>query len=337
MAGAEIVRFAEKLFIPVATSNDGKGVITDNHPLSVGVVGSYSCKSANEVVSKADLVLFIGSATGDQVTHNWTIPKAGISIIQIDINPSELGRSYQNTLGLLGDAKVTVQELDKLIEKKEENKDWTALAEKAIKTWKDAIEPLRNSNAKPIRPERLCKEVNEKLPANAVLVSDTGYSAVWSTTMIYLTHPDQRYLRAAGSLGWGFPASLGVKCGAPERPVICFTGDGAFWYHISELETAKRLGINTVTVVNNNSALGQSIVGFDKAYGKDKGNRREVYGFESVDFAKIAQDIGCLGIRVESAERLPAALQEALDADKPAVVDVVTDMNCHAPIPWSPK
>ncbi len=123
-AGPEIVQLAEMLSIPVATSNDGKGVITDSHPLSVGVVGSYSCQSANQVVSEADLVFFIGCSTGDQVTHNWTLPKPGTSTVEIDINPSELGRSYRNTFGLCGDAKVTMQRLLEHINKKKDNADW---------------------------------------------------------------------------------------------------------------------------------------------------------------------------------------------------------------------
>jgi acetolactate synthase-1/2/3 large subunit len=154
--------------------------------------------------------------------------------------------------------------------------------------------------------------------------------------MVYLTHPEQRYLRAAGSLGWAYPASLGAKCAEPERPVICFTGDGGFWYHLAELETTKRWGIKTVTVVNNNSGLGQSIVGINGAYGDRPGKREEIYGFEATDFAKIARDMGCLGIRIESPEMISASLDEALASDRPAVVDVVTDLTCKAPIPWSP-
>lgn len=334
-AGPEIVRLAEMLSIPVATSNDGKGIIADTHPLSVGIVGTYSCRSANHVVSEADLVLFIGCGTGDQVTNDWTIPEPGTPIVQIDINPSELGRSYPDTFGLHGDAKATVKRLCEVINRTEGNADWTARVRKLIKEWKDSIEPLRDSDAVPIRPERLCKEITAILPRNGVLVADTGYSAVWSSTMIDLTHPQQRYMRAAGSLGWSFPASLGVKCAAPERPVICFTGDGAFWYHLPELETAKRWGIHTVTVVNNNSGLGQSVAGVDNAYGEGPGKRRELYGFEAIDFAKIAQDIGCLGIRVESPEMIGAALAQALAADKPTVVDVATDLNSRAPIPWT--
>jgi acetolactate synthase I/II/III large subunit len=335
-AGPGIVQLAETLSIPVATSNDGRGIITDTHPLSVGVVGSYSCRSANHVVSESDLVFYIGSGTGDQVCHNWTVPRPDTPVIQIDINPSELGRNYRNTLGLLGDAKRTVQAILELLNEKTNTSEWAGRAQQLVKEWKASIEPLRNSNDTPIRPERLCKEISDMLPPDAVLVADTGYSAVWSSTMIYLTHPGQRYLRAAGSLGWAFPAAIGAKCAAPDRPVICFCGDGAFWYHLSELETAKRRGINTVTVVNNNSGFGQSIMGVDNAYGSDPGRRRDVYGFETTNFAKIAQVIGCLGIRVESPDMIADALEEALAADKPAVVDVVTDIDCKPPIPWSP-
>jgi acetolactate synthase-1/2/3 large subunit len=334
-AESEIFHLAEKLSIPVATSNDGRGVITETHPLSVGVVGSYSCRSANEVVLEADLVLYIGSSTGDQVTHDWTIPGSDTPIIQIDIHPSELGRNYRNTLGLLGDAKATVQRLSEFFDGKEKKTDWANHAQRIVREWRDSIEPLRSSDDIPIRPERLCREITDILPSNAVLVADTGYSAVWSSTMIYLTHQRQRYLRAAGTLGWAFPASLGAKCALPDRPVVCFNGDGAFWYHLSELETAVRWGMNTVTVVNNNSGLGQSIILVDNAYGKDQGKGEDVYGFKATNFAKIAQDIGCLGIRVESPDMISKALKEALAADKPAVVDVVTGIDHRAPVPWT--
>ncbi len=336
LAGPGIVRLAEMLSIPIATSNDGRGIITDDHPLNVGVVGTYSWGSANQVVSEADLVFYIGCGTGDQVTCSWTVPELNTPVIQIDINPSELGRSYSNTLGLPGDAKITIERLLSIIDEIDKNSEWLDYFQKLVKAWKASNEPLRNSDAIPIRPERLCQEISKALPADAVLVADTGYSAVWSSTMLYLTHPGQRYLRAAGSLGWAFPASLGVKCAAPDRPVICFCGDGAFWYHMAELETAKRWGINTVTIVNNNSAFGQSIVGVDQAYGNASGKRDDVYGFEKTDFAQIARDIGCLGIRVESPEEISEALKKALAADKPVVIDVVTDINCKPPALWLP-
>jgi acetolactate synthase-1/2/3 large subunit len=193
---------------------------------------------------------------------------------------------------------------------------------------------LRNSNAIPILPERLCKEITEFLPSNAILVSDTGFAGVWAGTMVYLTHPDQLSIRSAGSLGWAFAASLGAKCGAPERPVICFIGDGGFWYHLSELETASRKGIKTVTVINNNSCFKQCMRGVNRAYGDCPGCKEDMYKFRDTNFAQIAEDMGCFGIRVERPEELSNALKKALEADVAAVVDVITDPEHDAP--WPP-
>ena len=336
-AGPEIVKLAEMLSIPTATSLNGKGSILENHPLSLGVVGSYSRWCANRIVSEADLVLFIGSHTGDQVTNYWTVPKPGASVIQIDIDPSELGRNYPNTVGLMGDAKVTVRRLIECLNPEAKNEQWTQYAQELVKSWRDEQQPLRNSDAIPIRPERLCKELTEVLPSDAVLVADTGYSGIWTSTMVYLLHPEQRYIRAAGSLGWGLPAALGAKCAAPDRPVVCFTGDGGFWYHLSELETAVRCGIKTVTVINNNHCLSQCAEGIIHAYGNRPGKSEEIYKFREVNFARIAQEMGCLGFRVERPEEIAEALKKALAADVPAVVEVVTDAECKAPEPWRPS
>lgn len=333
-AGPEIVRLAEMLSIPVATSLNGKGTIVETHPLSVGIVGSYSRWCANQVVSEADLVIFIGSHTGDQVTHSWTIPKLGTPVIQIDIDPLELGRNYPNQVGLMADAKVAVQRLIENIDQRFTKKEWAQKAQQCVQKWEGEIKPFRYSNAIPILPERLCKEITDSLPPNSTLVSDTGFSSVWAGTMVYLTHPDQLSIRSAGSLGWAFPASLGAKCGGPKRTVVCFTGDGGFWYHLTELETARRRNIKTVTIVNNNSCFKQCMRGVNRAYGDDPGNREDMYKFRDTDFAKIAQDMGCFGIRVERPEELSAALKRALEADVAAVVDVVTDPEHDAP--WPP-
>jgi thiamine pyrophosphate-dependent acetolactate synthase large subunit-like protein len=142
----------------------------------------------------------------------------------------------------------------------------------------------------------------------------------------------QSYMRSAGHLGWAFPAGLGAKCACPERPVVTFTGDAGFWYHIAEVETAARWNINAVTVVNNNGGGNQSKRGFDRVYGgQQTAKARELWTFSKVDFARIAQDMGALGIRVEQASAFPAALAQALAAERPAVIDVVTDIDALAP------
>jgi acetolactate synthase-1/2/3 large subunit len=333
-ASREIVELAEMLSIPVATSLNGKGTIVETHPLSVGVVGSYSRWCANQIVLEADLVIFIGSHTGDQVTNSWTVPKAGTPVIQIDIDPLELGRSYPNRVGLMADAKVAVRKLIECVDRRNTKNPWAKRAQQWVQRWREEIEPFRNSNTLPILPEKLCKEITEFLPSNAILVSDTGFAGLWAGAMVYLTHPDQLSIRSAGSLGWAFPASLGAKTAEPKRPVVCFTGDGGFWYHLTELETASRRDIKTVTIVNNNSCFRQCIRGINKAYGDSPGKRQDMYKFRDTDFAKIAQDMGCFGIRVERPDDISKALKKALEADVAAVVDVVTDPEHDAP--WPP-
>ena len=195
---------------------------------------------------------------------------------------------------------------------------------------------MLSSDATPIRPERICKELTEFLPNDALVISDTGHAGIWTGTMLDLKSPNQSYLRCAGTLGWGLPAALGAKCAVPDRPVICFIGDGGFWYHIGELETAARYGINTVTVVNNNHSLNQEKRGTELAYGGRTSASDEVWHFTDVDFATVAQSMGCFGIRVEKPGELRPALERALASERPVVVDVVSDIEGIAAPAWGP-
>ncbi len=335
-AEAEVVRLAEMMNIPVATALNAKGCIPENHPLSVGVVGSYSRWSANRVVSEADLVLFIGSHTGSQVTLDWRLPAVGTPVIQIDIDSTELGRSYPGTYGLQGDAQRTLQRLINVLEPIGGNAGWVAQAQGHVQNWRTENEPVLNSDAVPIRPERLCQELTNFLPSDAVLLADTGHAGIWTGSMVELQHPGQSYLRAAGSLGWGLPAALGAKCGVPDRPVVCWTGDGGMWYHIGELETAVRYGINAVIVVHNNGGLNQDRRGDEAAYVGREGNPDELWRFTDTNFAQIAESMGALGIRVTDPNQINSALDQAVSANRPAVVDIVSDGDVAAEPPWGP-
>ncbi len=335
-AKQEVVELAEMLSIPVATSLNAKETIPGDHPLSVGVVGSYSRWSANRVVSEADLVLFIGSHTGSQVTNDWKVPSEGTPVIQIDIDPSELGRSYPTRVALMGDAKVTVRKLIEALEPIGPRPDWNNRVQQLAQEWQAESEPFLNSDAAPLRPERMCKELSEFLPSDALVVSDTGHSGIWTGTMLDLKSPDQSYIRCAGSLGWGFSGALGAKCAVPDRPVLCFTGDGGFWYHIGELETAARYGINTVTVVNNNHSLNQEKRGDERAYQGRQGNSDELWHFTNVNFAQVAESMGCLGIRVDRPSELQPALEQAFASGRPTIVDVDGDIEGIAAPAWSP-
>ena len=336
-AQAEVVRLAEKLSLPVATSLNAKGAIPENHPLSAGVVGSYSRKCANEIVSEADLAIFVGSHTGGQVTHFWQIPRPGTPVVQIDVDPSQIGRNYPAEVAIQGDAKATLERLVEAVDPVPERPAWTGRVRSLVDAWRAEFDGLLGSGAVPIRPERLCREITGFLPPDAILVSDTGHAGMWTGAMIEITKPGQTYLRCAGSLGWAFPAAMGAKCAAPDRPVICFTGDGGFWYHLGELETAARFGIDTVTVINNNRSFNQCRGGYEGAHGGRDRESDDLWVFEDVDFAGVARSMGCKGIRVEEPSGIRPALEEAVAADGPVVVDVATDIDAMAPTAYLPE
>jgi acetolactate synthase-1/2/3 large subunit len=333
-AGLELVALAEALQIPVATSLNGKDTIPGTHPLSVGVVGTYSRESANRVVNRADLVCFIGTETGGMTTHFWAVPPIGTPAIQIDIDPEALGRNYPLQASVNGDAKATLARMFEHADRAsaEKRKAWVAEAQTFCKDWYAKYNPLLTSDAVPIRPERMCAEFTRHAPDNAIIVVDTGHAGMWMGGMYDLTNPNQSYMRSAGHLGWAFPAGLGAKCACPDRPVLVFTGDAGFWYHIGEIETAARWNINSVTVVNNNSGGNQSKRGFDRVYGGTQTEQaRELWTYTRVNFSRIAEDMGAVGIRVEQPGDLGPAIEKALKANRPVVIDVVTDIEVLAP------
>jgi acetolactate synthase-1/2/3 large subunit len=333
-AKQELVALAEKLRIPVATSLNGKDSIPGAHPLSVGVVGTYSRESANRVVAAADLVMFVGTEAGGMTTHFWTVPKAGVRAIQIDIDAETLGRNYPLEVAINGDARVALARMLSAADGSvaAQREPWLATVRGLCDEYAAKYRALLVSDAVPLRPERICSELTRHAPDDAIVVVDTGHAGMWMGGM-YDCRASQDYLRSAGHLGWAFPAGLGAKCACPDRPVVTFTGDAGLWYHIAEIETAVRWRINAVTVVNNNASGNQSKRGFDRVYGGTQTEQaRELWTFNPVNFARLAEDMGALGLRVEKAAELAPALERALGADRPAVIDVVTDIEALAPL-----
>ncbi len=334
-ASSQLTALAERLSIPVVTSLNGKDTIPGTHPLAVGAVGRYSRSAANRVVNRADLVCFVGSSTGSMTTHSWRVPAPGTPAIQVDIDPDMLGRNYPLRVSVNADARMTLAAmLERAGPRDPGRREWLSEVRREASAWRERHRRHLQSDAAPIRPERICSELTALAPDDACVVVDTGHAGMWMGGMFDTRTSSQSYLRSAGHLGWAFPASLGAKCAAPDRPVVCFTGDGGFWYHIAEVETAVRWGINTVTVVNNNSSGNQSTIGFDRAYGgQQTPEGRRLWTFTDVDFARLAEGMGAVGIRVTRPGHLRSALERAFEAERPVVVDVVTDIEALAPLP----
>jgi acetolactate synthase-1/2/3 large subunit len=337
-AGPEVLKLARALSIPVATSLNARSLVPENEPLFIGVPGTYSRSCTNKILKRADLVLYVGSQTGGMVTHFWKIPPAGTPVIQVGIDPADLGRNYPNVVSVLGDAKVTLQALNEAVAeakgKAARNVRWVEEAKAAVAEWRAEVKPLRESDAEPMRPERIWKELGDWLPRDTIVACDTGHAGMWSAQQLWVSKPWD-FLRAAGSLGWAFPASLGAKCAQPKKPVVCVTGDGGFWYHLQELETAVRCNIPTVTLVNNNNSLNQETTIFQHAYsGKPSKKQGEMWHFSKVDFSAIAEKMGALGIRVTKPAELRSALDQAISSGRPAVIEAISDIEALAPNAW---
>ena len=320
-AGPELVALAERLGIPVATSLNGKDAIPGTHPLSVGVVGSYSRESANRVVSQADAVCFIGTETGGMTTHFWAVPKIGVPAVQIDIEPQALGRNYPLKAAVLGDAKVTLARMLAHL-----NEDTSARR----KSWLEQAQSICRRVAREVRGRADLRRGSGAAGAH-LLGADKAYPRGCHRGRRHrpCRHVDGRHARpqkpppeltcaAPGIWAGRSPPASAPRARAPTVPSSCSPAIAGFYYHLAEVETAARWGINTVTVVNNNGGGNQSKRGFDRAYGGTQTDQaRELWTYIDVNFAQVAENLGAMGLRVEKPSDFAPALQRALAASAP--------------------
>ncbi len=331
----------ENCSLPIATTVMGKGAVDETHPLSVGVVGyfmgTYSrTRYLREMVTDADVIMLIGNRTNQNGSDSWSLYPKDAKYIHIDIDPSEIGRNYEATVRLLGDAKLSLEaltaELGKLDLSVREDARSSVEGQIAEGKEKHAAESkvVREATGTPVRPERLMQELDARIGTDDVVVADASYSSIWIANYLTARSVGSRFLtpRGLAGLGWGFPMAMGVKVGNPDKRVIALVGDGGFAHAWAELETASRMGINVVVMVLNNQILGYQIHAENIKFGA---HTTAVY-FSPVDHAGIAESCGLNGIRVETADEIGAALDAALANDKTTLIDVRTDPNAYPPI-----
>jgi acetolactate synthase-1/2/3 large subunit len=324
-AARELVVLAEQLRIPVVMTLNGLATIGFDHPLYGGVAGEYGADFANAILLRADVLLVAGSSLGSMTTRNWSLIPADARIIQVDIDGAEIGRNFECAVPMVGDVGAVIAQLTTAASG-QASAEWAAEVADIRADWRAAVQESESSGAVPMRPERLFSMLCDEAAADAVIVGDTGHTAAWTARHIRLSGR-QSIVRAAGSLGWGLPASLGVKCACPDREVICVTGDAGFFYHVSELETARRYGLKVIVVVNNNTSMNQETFFWDP----DSADQRKNWQFHDSDLAEIARGFGCHGARVDDPADFAAALDKARASGLPAVIDVRTDIAVVAP------
>ena len=328
----EVTALAEYLDIPVTSTLGGKGSIDEHHPLALGVTGSYRRPSTDQVIHEADLIFYVGSHQGGATTMMKQMPRPGVSTIHVDINPAQPGANYPNVLPLVGDARTVLRQMIEAAHdgQRGSHTEWVARTRTWLDEWREREREHMSGNATPIRPEQLAVEVVNACPEDTLYVADTGYAGTWAGAFMDLP-AGKNFLPCEGSLAWAFPAAIGAKAAAPERPVVSWIGDGGFWYHLGELETAIRNKINVVTVVLNNHALV-----FDthllQAFWSASHDVDMLSEFRDVDFGEIARSMGAHGVRVTDPREIGAAVRAAIEADRPAVVDVAIDHAAVAPV-----
>jgi acetolactate synthase I/II/III large subunit len=326
-AGQEaLLALAEAHSIPVAHTMSGKGGVACTHPLSVGLFGRYS-RIANELIEASDCLLVVGCKLGEIATKRYALPPESIPLIHLDILAEEIGRCRPATVALWGDAKAGLDDLTEALSEdarkaRAARADYLGEIPVRMAGWREEAAPRLNSGEKPIHMARLCREFNNVLPADSILVADGGFAGHW-TGLLYDTKSAGRHFipdRGFASIGYGLPGGIGAALAAPAVPVVAITGDGGFNMMLGELETARRAGIGLTIVVVNNAASG-----YVKALQHAMFHGRyQSSDLVEMDYAKIARAMGCNGMRVEDPEQLGEALRTGLgERTRPTVLDVV--------------
>lgn len=340
-AGIVLADLQERASLPVATTNMGKGSVDERHPLSLGVIGNVMgrrSRSAHhrELLASADVVLLVGNRTNENGTDGWTLIPAGARVIHVDIDGTEIGRNYE-ALRLQGDVRAALSDLLTAIEHTQSleirvraRPDLERRIEQGRAAHRSELETLVDLAAQPIRPERVMRELDSLLTPDTIVVADASYSTIWMSNYLTATAPGQQFLspRGMAGLGWGVPMALGAKLAAPERPVVCVTGDGGFGHVWQEIETAVREELPITIVLLNNS-----ILGFQKhAELVQFSTTTTAITFAEVDHAAIARSCGADGVRVSDPAELAQVLSAALGSDRVTLIEVLTDPDAFPPV-----
>jgi acetolactate synthase-1/2/3 large subunit len=309
------------------------GTFASAHPLSLGVAGNPVAGSrgriANKIIGEADVVLVVGSRMDGRTTRGYTLLSPTAKLIQIDIDPQEIGSNYPVEVGIVADAKLALEALKSALETKVTRPssivDTPRAREIAAMTeeWYTEFAPQMNSNAVPIKTPRLFREIQHFVNDQTIVVVDAGGSSYWSPAYLELTPENQAlYPRGAAAIGSALPMALGAQLAEPDKRVICISGDGGFGYNIMELETAVRLNLPVVNIIVNNQCLGMERRGYVDYAGEVPA---DPVAFSPQDFSKIAQAFNCFGARAERPGDIRGAIAAALASGRPAIVDVQTD------------
>lgn len=322
-----LLKLAESQGIPVAHTMSGKGGIPCTHALSAGLFGRYD-RIANGLIAKSDCLLVVGCKLGEIATKRFQLIPPGKPLIHVEIDPTEIGRTTRTDVGLAGDAQLTLEALAQALEdggrRAAARAAYCAEVPQLMAEWRKGASDRLQSTETPINVGRLMNELNLNMPADAVLVADGGFAGHWGGLMFDTKQAGRTFMpdRGFASIGYGVPGGIGAQLGVgPKRRVVSLTGDGGFNMSMGDLETARRVGANFVTIIFNNAASGYVKALQHAVFGEGNYQSSDLV---EMDYSQIAKGFGCHGIRVTDPEKLEGALREGLEnTDTPTVLDVV--------------
>ena len=330
-AEQEVIKIAEKLDIPIATTLQGKGVISYDHPLHLGILGVAGHTSAQKYIfEKSDLIIVIGANFDEFTTFNWNPVFLDKKIIQMDVDFREIGKNYPVESGFVGDAAIILSSMRQKIEQAgvKSGRSRQEIIDFVKETGKFVNPELMIADSIPIKPQRLMKEIGDNTPDNTIFLADSG--AHWAWAMHYLP------IREGGgfyptiglaAMGASVCSSIGVQVSKPKNPVVCICGDGSFLMNGNEVATAEQYDIPVVWVVLNDSLYNLPAKSMLKQFNREIGVK-----LSETNFANLAEAYNVKGYRVENPEELAGKINEAVNAKKPAVIDVVIDPDEFPPV-----
>jgi acetolactate synthase-1/2/3 large subunit len=335
-ASAELLKLVELLNIPVCTTLMGKGCISENHPLALGMVGMHGTKPANYCLSESDVLISVGCRFSDRITGDITNFATDAKIIHIDIDPAEIGKNVSVDVPIVGDAKLVLKELikcldytiNKDINNKDNNDKENLLWIKHINSLKKSSIPVMDYEDIPIKPQKIVKELMSAIDdlninKNTIITTDVGQNQMWMAHY-FKTQSPRSFLSSGGlgTMGFGFPSAIGAKVAKPDSKVICITGDGGFMMNSQELGTIAEYNIPIVICIFDNRTLGMVYQWQNLFYGK---RQCSVNFGGAPDFVKLAESYGIKARRIESPNEIREALKEAINCDEPYLLDFAID------------
>lgn len=325
-----VLALAEALGAPVVTTWSRKNRFPNDHSQFLGALGAGSFDSTETAVRDADVLVAMGCRFSEFTTKRWTLLPTECTLIHVDIDPGELGKVYVPAVGLHADAGETATDLAAALGTQPDRSGWLERLRASYVAEHELVVQDTPEGVSSASLTAGLRTVLDRTPAT--LVVDAPSTGVWIQRHIDFTRPERHFASAGGAMAWGFPAALGIQLARPDERVICLSGDGSFWMVAQDLETAVREQIPVVTVVANNFAYGNTRDRQRTAHGQ------RYYGvfYDNPDFAEFARLHGAHGERVTRPEGLVPAIERALAAGQPAVVDVVQDRHEGLPPGLSP-